>query len=56
MISGKRILCECKRCKEGHRWLTSGEPKVCPKCHSPYWDVERKKKGGKNENKTPKVA
>lgn len=40
----KRILCECKRCKDGHQWLTSGKPKVCPKCHSPYWNVDRKRK------------
>lgn len=49
MASRGRVLCECKRCKGGHQWLTSGKPKVCPKCHSPYWSVERKKKSQKND-------
>ena len=30
----------CERC--GHEWIPRGnpdqEPKVCPKCKSPYWD------------------
>jgi rRNA maturation endonuclease Nob1 len=37
----------CERCD--HEWVprnvTSGvEPKVCPKCKSPYWNVPRKTK------------
>src|SRR5258708_12732 len=34
----------CERC--GHEWVPrrdlSVEPRVCPKCHSPYWDRARK--------------
>jgi hypothetical protein len=34
----------CERC--GHEWVPRGdlniEPRVCPKCKSPYWDRERK--------------
>ena len=31
----------CKRC--GHQWIprSEKEPKVCPKCNSPYWNKER---------------
>jgi len=34
----------CERC--GHEWVKRGEedPKVCPKCKSPYWDIPRKSK------------
>ena len=33
----------CERC--GHEWAPRGlkEPKVCPKCKSPYWNVPKKK-------------
>ena len=33
----------CERC--GHEWTPRGlkEPKVCPKCKSPYWNVPKKK-------------
>jgi len=34
----------CERC--GHEWIPRNikrEPKVCPKCKSPYWNVKRKK-------------
>lgn len=35
---------ECNRC--GHQWVprksTKGEPAVCPKCKSPYWNKPRK--------------
>jgi DNA-directed RNA polymerase subunit RPC12/RpoP len=33
----------CKRCK--HEWIprTKQPPVQCPKCHSPYWNRERKK-------------
>ena len=34
----------CERC--GHEWVPRRdvdiEPRVCPKCHSPYWDRPRK--------------
>ena len=33
----------CDRC--GHEWLPRGDvkdPKVCPKCHSPWWDTPKK--------------
>ena len=35
-----RVL-NCNRCL--HEWATRREqdPKVCPKCHNPYWDKER---------------
>lgn len=31
----------CERCS--HEWAPRNEeqPRVCPKCHSPYWDKER---------------
>ncbi len=33
----------CERC--GHEWIplrTAEEPRVCPKCKSPYWNVPKK--------------
>jgi predicted Zn-ribbon and HTH transcriptional regulator len=33
----------CERC--GHEWLSrddSKEPKVCPKCKTPYWNTPKK--------------
>ncbi len=37
----------CERC--GHEWVpresSASEPRVCPKCKSPYWDRPRKQKG-----------
>jgi len=32
----------CERCK--HSWVArkKEEPRVCPKCKSPYWNVPRK--------------
>ncbi len=35
---------QCERC--GHEWVPrdiNQEPKVCPKCKSPYWNVKRKR-------------
>jgi len=34
---------KCERC--GHEWVPRDktEPKVCPKCKSPYWNRPRKK-------------
>jgi len=34
----------CERC--GHEWIPREmprEPRVCPKCKSPYWDIPKKK-------------
>ena len=42
---------KCYRC--GHEWLPydkNSQPRVCPKCKSPYWDRLKErfnKKGGK---------
>ena len=35
---------KCERCE--HVWVPreKEEPRVCPKCKSPYWNVPRKKK------------
>ena len=35
---------KCERC--GHEWIPrmKENPRVCPKCHSPYWDVQRNNK------------
>jgi rRNA maturation endonuclease Nob1 len=33
----------CERCQ--HDWIprdVGNEPKVCPKCKSPYWDTPKK--------------
>ncbi len=32
----------CERC--GHEWVKRGEddPRVCPKCKSPYWDIPKR--------------
>lgn len=37
----------CDRC--GHEWLPrdkSQDPKVCPKCKSPYWNTPRRERAG----------
>jgi predicted Zn-ribbon and HTH transcriptional regulator len=34
---------QCERC--GHEWISkiqTKEPRVCPKCKSPYWDQPKK--------------
>jgi predicted Zn-ribbon and HTH transcriptional regulator len=39
----------CERC--GHEWLPrekERDPKVCPKCKSPYWDRPRQAEGKKS--------
>lgn len=41
----KVLQYECERCE--HKWIPREidvEPKVCPKCKSPYWDSPRKNK------------
>ena len=41
----KVLQYECERC--GHLWIPrekNVEPKVCPKCKTPYWDTPRKSK------------
>lgn len=37
----KLLKRKCLRCN--HSWILrkSNEPKVCPKCKSPYWDKKR---------------
>ena len=35
----------CERC--GYKWIPRNKeenPRVCPKCKSPYWDKPKKKK------------
>ena len=35
---------QCERCE--HVWMprnTDSEPKVCPKCKSPYWNTPRRR-------------
>jgi rubrerythrin len=36
----KLRIVKCLRC--GHEWATKGQPRVCPKCKSPYWNVPKK--------------
>ena len=53
---------KCERC--GHIWRPrneTDEPRVCPKCKSPYWNKPRKVAKDKNEAKKitespPKIA
>lgn len=35
---------QCERC--AHKWISreGKEPKVCPKCKSPYWNTPKKEK------------
>jgi predicted Zn-ribbon and HTH transcriptional regulator len=42
---------QCERCD--HKWVPRDamEPKVCPKCKSPYWNVPCKK-GNINKKET----
>jgi len=35
------LECTCERCS--HEWKSKGiNPKVCPKCKSPYWNMPKK--------------
>lgn len=37
----KLPVLDCKRCL--HKWIPrKSETIVCPKCHSPYWNQEKK--------------
>jgi Zn finger protein HypA/HybF involved in hydrogenase expression len=44
LIEVKGFVCE--RCS--HKWISRENsthvPIVCPKCHSPYWNIPRKNK------------
>jgi len=43
----------CERCR--HEWRgRNKEPRVCPKCKSPYWNIPRKIKNKKQEGKRGK--
>ena len=46
MVTIKQQGYKCTRCD--HQWVprksTDGEPRVCPKCKSPYWNKPRKNK------------
>lgn len=38
--------CRCDRCE--HEWVpqdVTHEPKACPKCKSPYWNVPKQRSG-----------
>lgn len=39
---------ECKRC--GYSWVPKKEDvRICPKCHSPWWDVEKENENDEEE-------
>ena len=44
---------KCERC--GHIWVSrqewADEPRVCPKCKSPYWNKPRQQKAKNDESK-----
>jgi predicted Zn-ribbon and HTH transcriptional regulator len=44
---------QCERCE--HTWIpreaSTEEPKVCPKCKSPYWNTPRREKAAKKGRK-----
>lgn len=46
LVTIKQQGYRCGRCE--HEWVprlsTEGEPRVCPKCKSPYWNKPRKYK------------
>jgi predicted Zn-ribbon and HTH transcriptional regulator len=46
----------CERCE--WEWLPrdkTKDPKVCPKCKSPYWDTPRRNTPGVSESKKKKA-
>ena len=47
----------CERC--GHEWVPrdfDSEPRVCPKCKSPYWDTPRQQEPTNQKAKRRKGA
>ena len=45
----------CERCK--HEWIprdTKQKPRVCPKCKSPYWDIQKKLTSSANNKENEK--
>ena len=45
----------CERCE--HEWVPRNkgeEPKVCPRCKSPYWNTPRQTERRKVEQQPPK--
>lgn len=47
----------CLRC--GHTWVPrdkTKEPKVCPKCKNPYWNVPRRNADAEAEAETETAA
>jgi len=47
---------QCERC--GHIWLPTSqeEPRVCPRCKSPYWNKPRvRARPGEKAEATPKT-
>ena len=35
------VRLKCKKC--GYEWFPRVDnPKACPRCHSPYWDKEKR--------------
>ena len=47
----------CERC--GHEWVPrekAQEPRVCPKCKSPYWNRPRKLANAKNSREHKDTA
>lgn len=47
----------CERCE--HEWIpreSATEPRVCPKCKSPYWNRPRREVSAKPHADGPKVS
>jgi Zn finger protein HypA/HybF involved in hydrogenase expression len=50
-VHNVRKLKKCKRCN--HEWLprsTTKEIVTCPKCRSPYWNIEKQNDTGDTKN------
>jgi rubrerythrin len=45
-----RVLYTCKRCT--YQWFSKKKPTVCARCHSPYWDKDKKIKLKEDKNVT----
>ena len=53
----KVLAFQCERCD--HVWvprMKTREPRVCPKCKSPYWDVPRKNMSKVGEREKTKAT